>query len=312
MKKTICVIGKGHSGTGFLATILDESGVYMGKKLNNDKDKFPYNNIYRIMSLPVGHIHGKKANPWSGKVRESRVLIKNARTFVDKATNECPNVEWDFSKMISWGIPKFVRKEMKDYLKDLDDHREYDAFTDKLVGWKMTESNLIYPWLVRLYPDWYYIHLVRDVRDMMARPELTDTESHTNLFNVKDYKSYPNKFFVNEKTSRKRAPFNHLVQAINWKYQLDIVKSIQAPNYIRVTLEDLVMNQDEELKRLSEFLGFELKKIHAEEEVVESWKGRDGKVRENWEEFSFLDDYMEELKYSDWPLFGDNKEYRRK
>ena len=276
MKKTICVIGKGHSGTGFLATILSKSGVYMGAKTNKDMDKFPVKNIHKTMSLPVGYKIGAP--------------IKNARTFVDKATNECPNVEWDFSKMISWGIPNPVREEMKNYLEDLDEH------DGELVGWKLTESNLIYPWLVRLYPDWYYIHLVRDVRDILSRPELTDTESH---------KSYPNKFFINEKTTLKKAPFNHLVQAINWKYQLDIVKSIQAPNYIRVTLEDLVMSQDEELKRLSEFLGYELKKIHIKEEVVESWKGRDGKVRENWEEFSFLNDYMEELKYSDWPNWED-------
>ena len=285
MKKTICVIGKGHSGTGFLATILSKSGVYMGAKTNKDMDKFPVKNIHKTMSLPVGYKIGAP--------------IKNARTFVDKATNECPNVEWDFRKMISWGIPNPVREEMKNYLEDLDEH------DGELVGWKLTESNLIYPWLVRLYPDWYYIHLVRDVRDILSRPELTDTESHTDLFNVKDYKSYPNKFFINEKTTLKKAPFNHLVQAINWKYQLDIVKSIQAPNYIRVTLEDLVMSQDEELKRLSEFLGYELKKIHIKEEVVESWKGRDGKVRENWEEFSFLNDYMEELKYSDWPNWED-------
>ena len=285
MKKTICVIGKGHSGTGFLATILSKSGVYMGAKTNKDMDKFPVKNIHKTMSLPVGYKIGAP--------------IKNARTFGDKATNECPNVEWDFSKMISWGIPNPVREEMKNYLEDLDEH------DGELVGWKLTESNLIYPWLVRLYPDWYYIHLVRDVRDILSRPELTDTESHTDLFNVKDYKSYPNKFFINEKTTLKKAPFNHLVQAINWKYQLDIVKSIQAPNYIRVTLEDLVMSQDEELKRLSEFLGYELKKIHIKEEVVESWKGRDGKVRENWEEFSFLNDYMEELKYSDWPNWED-------
>jgi|TARA_Y100000296_G_C5169546_1_gene256523 hypothetical protein len=303
MKKTICVIGKGHSGTGFLASILDESGVYMGAKTNRDMDKFPYNNIYRIMSLPVGHIHGKKANPWSGKVRESRVLIKNARTFVDKATNECPNVEWDFSKMISWGIPKFVRKEMKDYLKDLDDHREYDAFTDKLVGWKLTESNLIYPWLVRLYPDWYYIHLVRDVRDTMNRPELSDTDSHTDLFNVKGYTSKPNKH---------KFPRNNLVRALNWKYQLDIVKCIEAPNYMRITLEDLVMSHGETIKKISDFLGVEVNEGRPKKEVVESWKDRDGKPRDNWEEFSFLNDYMEELKYSDWPLFGDNKEYRRK
>jgi hypothetical protein len=292
MKKTVCVIGKGHSGTGFLASILDESGVYMGAKTNRDMDKFPVKNIHRTMSLPVGYRIGAP--------------IKNARTFVDKATNECPNVEWDFSKMISWGIPNPVREEMKNYLEDLDEH------DGELVGWKLTESNLIYPWLVRLYPDWYYIHLVRDVRDMMARPELTDTESHTNLFNVKDYISFPNKFFVNEKTPRKKAPFNHLVQAINWKYQLDIVKSIETPNYIRITLEDLVMSHGEVIKKLSHFLGFEVNPGSPRKEVVESWKGKSGKGCENWEEFSFLNDYMEELKYSDWPLFGDNKEYRRK
>ena len=287
MKKTICVIGKGHSGTGFLASILDESGVYMGHHLNRDMDKGPYAIMYKIMSLPVGYGQAGK--------------IEGVRKFVEKVTDEYPNVEWDFTKMVNWGIPKDVRINMKAYLEDLDDY----TIEEKFVGWKLTESNLIYPWLVRLYPDWYYIHLVRDVRDILSRPELTDTEAHTELFNVTNHVSKPTK-------RPKLGDAGFIVRALNWKYQIDITKSIEAPNYIRVTLEDLVMSQDEELKRLSEFLGFELKKIHAKEEVVESWKGRNGKVRENWEEFSFLNDYMEELKYSDWPLLGDNKEYRRK
>jgi hypothetical protein len=244
--------------------------------------------MYKIMGMPVGY--------------QNRDRLSHISPFVKMATNKSPNTEWDFKGMIIDKIPSEFIDTLAYYLRDLDNYVN-DPRYGELVGWKMTESNLIYPWLVRLYPEWYYVHIVRDVRDLLTREEYTDTESHTNLFNVRGYKSYPQK---------NKMPRRPIIQAINWKYQLDIVKSIQAPNYIRVTLEDLVMSQDEELKRLSEFLGFELKKIHAEEEVVESWKGRDGKVRENWEEFSFLDDYMEELKYSDWPLLGDNKEYRRK
>jgi len=289
MKKTICVIGKGHSGTGFLATILNESGVYMGKKTNRDMDKGPPDNIYRIMSLPVGCRQGAIA-------RHKKSGTKYAR-YVKAATDSVPNIEWDFSGMVNGSIPHIVRYELKTYIEDLKN------ITQNLVGWKLTESNLIYPWLVRLYPDWYYIHLVRDVRDIMDRPELTDTESHTDLFNVEGYTSRPNK---------NKFPENNLVRALNWKYQLDIVKSIETPNYIRITLEDLVMSHGEVIKKLSDFLGFEVNPGRPRKEVVESWKGKNGKGRENWEEFSFLNDYMEELKYSEWPLFGDNKEYRRK
>ena len=289
MKKTICVIGKGHSGTGFLATILKGSGVYMGKHTNRDMDKGPFDNIYRIMSLPVGCRQGAIA-------RHKKSGTKYAR-YVKAATDSVPNIEWDFSGMVNGSIPHIVRYELKTYIEDLKN------ITQNLVGWKLTESNLIYPWLVRLYPDWYYIHLVRDVRDMLKRPELTDTDSHTDLFNVEGYTSRPNKH---------KFPGNNLVRALNWKYQLDIVKSIETPNYIRITLEDLVMSHGEVIKKLSDFLGFEVNPGRPKKEVVESWRGKNGKGRENWEEFSFLNDYMEELKYSEWPLFGDNKEYRRK
>ena len=317
MKKTICVIGKGHSGTGFLAKTFHKSGVYMGAVLNEHMDKGPYSLIWKSMSLPVGYHAAYKEGIRLSTVTPSSVYVR-------MATNKSPNVEWNFTEMLRNEIPPEFQYDLWLYLKDLS------AYNGELVGWKMTESNLIYPWLVRLHPEWYYVHIVRDVRDILSRQEMTDTATHTDTFNIQGYASHPQKNHI---------PRRHIIQAINWKYQLDIVKSINAPNYIRITLEDFVMNQDRILDKLSDFVGFKVAKVEAKKEVVESWKERDHdppvakeykntnysghwnsqlNSKMNWNDghegfsYSFLNDYMKEFKYPDWPKYGDNKKYRRK
>ena len=281
MKKTICVIGKGHSGTRFLADTLQSSGVYMGRELNPSMDKGPYHKFFDIMDMPAEYILSK--------------------------TNSPNNSEWDFSRMLNEPIPLHFVDEMKGYLEDIE------SYGGEAVGWKLTESNLVYPWLVRLYPDWYYIHLVRDVRDCFFRPEQSDTLKHTESFNIPEYVPIRNK---------NTPPENHMLSALNWKYQIDIVKSISPKNYMRLTLEDLVMKQDEKLYELLHFLGFQLEKLPAKKKVVESWRlnksesytNVTGRTPSNFDSnlYPFLDDYMEEFKYPDWPRLGDNKEHRRK
>ena len=321
MKKTICVIGKGHSGTGFFTEHFHKSGVFVGENdnLNKHFDKAPYDAIYEIMSYPVGY-------EYENRLDHIPQFVEMAKPVINRYghTNKDPNTEWDFTKMIKDEIPSKVINNMTKYLKDLDEH------DGELVGWKLTESNLIYPWLVRLYPEWYYVHIVRDVRDILSRQEMTDTATHTDTFNIQGYASHPQKNHI---------PRRHIIQAINWKYQLDIVKSINAPNYIRITLEDFVMNQDRILDKLSDFVGFKVAKVEAKKEVVESWKERDHdppvakeykntnysghwnsqlNSKMNWNDghegfsYSFLNDYMKEFKYPDWPKYGDNKKYRRK
>ena len=70
------------------------------------------------------------------------------------------------------------------------------------------------------------------------------------------------------------------------------------------------------------FLGFQLEKLPAKKKVVESWRlnksesytNVTGRTPSNFDSnlYPFLDDYMEEFKYPDWPRLGDNKEHRRK
>ena len=92
--------------------------------------------------------------------------------------------------------------------------------------------------------------------------------------------------------------------------KLDIVKSIPVKNYMRIKLEDLVINQDEEIDKLSNFLGFQIEKLPTRKEVVESWRQKDfesyinvtGRKPSNFNSnlYPFLDDYMRELNYPDW------------
>ena len=269
MKKVICIIGKGHSGTRFLANTLQSSGVYMGEELNPSMDKGPYHTFFDIMDMPVNYVSPKINLP-------------------------C-NSEWNFSKMLTESIPLDFIDKFKNYMGDIEN------YTGELAGWKLTENNLIYPWMVRLYPDWYYIHLVRDVRDSFSRPEHADTLKHTYLFNIPSYIPVRNK---------NTPPENHMISALNWKYHLDIVKSIPVKNYMRIKLEDLVINQDEEIDKLSNFLGFQIEKLPTRKEVVESWRQKDfesyinvtGRKPSNFNSnlYPFLDDYMRELNYPDW------------
>ena len=83
-------------------------------------------------------------------------------------------------------------------------------------------------------------------------------------------------------------------RAISWKYQREIVKATPAPkNTVFVRFEDMVMNQSETLKILSDFLGFELAKIEMRSSSVGRYKTDSEKHT-----FDFFLDDMKECGYA--------------
>ena len=64
-------------------------------------------------------------------------------------------------------------------------------------------------------------------------------------------------------------------------------------NVVSVRFEDFVLNQEETLQRLEEFLGFQLARIVVREDSVGRWK-TDSEQRH----FDFLDEPIEELGYT--------------
>lgn len=235
----ITVIGRGHSGTRSMSHTLIQSGVYMGEEINVSGDLLDnLNDIYDAC----------------------RVFAKYVKYEGD--------LKWDFSKVLSMPIdPEFTRL-VESYLSNV---LKSDA---PYKGWKIPETTLIYPWIVRMFPDIRYIHWVRDPRDCILSGHLTDD---LHKFGI-DY----------DDTDDIR-----LRRAISWKYQRDIMNATPEPEHVcRVRFEDMVFNQDETLKRLEKFLGIPLAKIEMRSDSVGRYKTAEGVSY-----FDFFRDEMEKCGY---------------
>ena len=121
-------------------------------------------------------------------------------------------------------------------------------------GWKIPETTLVFPWIVRLFPEIHYISWIRDPRDSILARHMTDDLADFGI-------SY-------DKTDDVR-----LRRAISWKYQVELVRATPKPkHWYRVRFEDFVLAQDQTLKGLGDYLGFPLAKIPVRPDSVGRWK----------------------------------------
>ena len=218
----ITVIGRGHSGTRAMSHTLSQSGVYMGAELNVSGDLVPATDLYeacRVMNRHVVHKGG---------------------------------VEWDFSALHTMPIdPAFVRL-VESYLGSV---LSSDA---SRKGWKLPETTLILPWIVRMFPDIHYIYWTRDPRDSILGSHITD-----------DLADFGVPYEKTDDLRRRRA--------VSWQYQYEIMRATPAPAHqLCVCFEDFVLNQRPALDRIEEFLGFALEQVEVRPESVGRWKTDDG------------------------------------
>lgn len=235
----VTVIGRGHSGTRAISHTLSASGVFMGCPQNSSGDLLPPEAMYDAC-----------------RVLARRVRWKGA-------------LEWDFTALHTMPIPDeftaLIRSYLKIVLESPAPHR----------GWKIPETTLAYPWILRLFPDIKYIFWIRDPRDCVIGPHLTD---HLGDFGIE----YP----PTEDERRRRA--------ISWKYQYELVKATPQPaNWIEVRFEDFVLRQDETLKRLEAFLGIPMARIPVQPDAVGRWK-KDG----HQHMFDFFETAMRDYGYA--------------
>lgn len=214
----ITIIGRGHSGTRAISHTLSASGVYMGEPLNGSGDLVPPEAMYeacRVMAKHVEHLGGMR---------------------------------WDFDALHTMPIdPEFTRL-IEEYLASV---LSSDA---PRRGWKIPETTLVYPWIVRMFPDAKYIYWVRDPRDCVLAPHVTDDLAR---FDIK---------YDPVETERER-------RAISWKYQVEIYRATPRPkNMIEIRFEDFIFKQKETLGRLEEYLGLPLSEIPVRPESVGRWK----------------------------------------
>ena len=159
---------------------------------------------------------------------------------------------WDFSRILEMDIdPEFtalIESYLEDVLNSKTEHR----------GWKIPETTLVYPWIARMFPKIKYIHWIRDPRDGILAGHKTDDLSRFGI-------AYPE-----TDDNRKR-------RAISWQYQYQLMKATPLPeNVLLVRFEDFVLNQEQTLQRLEEFLGFPLGRIIVRPDAVGRWKTADG------------------------------------
>ena len=121
-------------------------------------------------------------------------------------------------------------------------------------GWKIPETTLVFPWIVRLFPDIKYIFWIRNPRDCILGGHLTDDLHDWGI-------DYP----ATDDIRMKRA--------ISWKYQQDLVKATPKPaHWMETRLEDFILCQDETLSRIEQFMGIPIAKIEARRDSVERYK----------------------------------------
>lgn len=232
------IIGRGHSGTRAISHTLYTSNVYMGDPINASGDLLPPQAMYEACRVMARYVQ------WQG------------------------GLNWDFSALHTMDIPAEFTDLLNVYLKsvmnDKSEHR----------GWKIPETTLIYPWLVRLYPEIQYIFWIRNPRDSILGHHITD-----------DLTDFGIQY---EKTDDIR-----LRRAISWKYQYDIVQSVSRPaKWIEVRFEDFVLKQEEALQRLEAFLGIPLARIIVRPDSVGRYKTDNGV---NY--FDFFKPMMHEYDY---------------
>ena len=221
----VTIIGRGHSGTRAMSHTLYTSGVFMGRTINTSGDKVPPGDLYEACRIFARYVR------WEG------------------------GLSWDFSRVMEMDIdPSFVEK-VESYLADVMENG------NSCRGWKLPETTLIYPWIVRMFPDIRYIHWIRDPRDGILAPHRTDDLADFGI-------AYP----ATENIRRQRA--------ISWLYQYQLMKAMPNPDHlITVRFEDFVLKQEETLLRLEAFLGIPLSRIVVRPEAVGRWKKASGDLQ---------------------------------
>ena len=234
----ITIIGRGHSGTRSISHTLSASGVFMGEPLNVSGDLLPPDSMYDA-----------------------------CRVFAQYVKYEGNN-KWDFSKVHNCEIPHEFKVLIEEYLQSVTNS------TAENKGWKIPETTLIYPWIVRMFPEIKYIFWVRDPRDCILGGHITDD---LNRFGIQY-----------DKTDDERHN-----RAISWLYQREIVRATPSPkNSLSIRLEDMVFDQDNTIARISDYLGIPIAKIEMRPDSVGRYKTDTGVHM-----YDFFEADMKELGY---------------
>lgn len=158
----------------------------------------------------------------------------SAKIFSDTVKVKSP-YSWNFKDT---NPPTVIQRLIKSYLKDL-------LLSDQPSYFKLPETTLCYPWIVKMFPNAKYINWVRDPRDFGIH--LSDNFSRWHI-------KVPDDWITNY--TKRGVSKDRINAAISCKYQFDIVESTKRPkNFLRMRYEDFCQDQYSEIERLKGFLG---------------------------------------------------------
>jgi len=232
----IIVLGRGHSGTRALSYTLLGSGVSLGPHINETGDSCPAVPMYRAV-----------------------VMAGERVKYVG-------DYQWDFSDIMGDPPKEFV-DHIDRYTSDIKKMKSPN-------GWKLPETILAAPWIIKMFPDAHYIHWVRDPRDSIMGPHGTDRLDQYAV-------AAPECDGIEQR-------------AISWKYQHDLCLAAPAPkNSITIRFEDFINYQDDVLGALQDFLGIPMAKVVVNRESIGRWRKAKYNVH-----FEFLRPLMKEYNYA--------------
>lgn len=215
--KTIIVLGRGHSGTRAIANLLQSNGIFLGYPLVDSSDLVPATPVYEAC-----RIFGQK-------------IVSTG------------NFSWNFDDAINAEIPKHFEELIAVYLRSFFESKW------QWKGWKLPETTLIFPWIFRMFPDAYYLYLVRDPRDSVLRDHLTDD---LGFFGIPTYS-------ISETYQRR---------LLSWKYHFELIESscrlLSPKRFQTIHFERLVLNTEIVIQEISDFLGLQLHQIQMHAETV--------------------------------------------
>lgn len=257
----ITIIGRGHGGTRAISHTLIASSVFMGEPLNRSGDLLPPQAMYDACRVLARYV------TWQG------------------------GLAWDFAALHTMPIPDEFTALIHEYLKKVL------AAKDEHKGWKIPETTLVFPWIVRMFPEIKYIHWVRNPRDNILARHLTDDLGDFGIpqpdAEALLRERYPALLDAAVTAQERDELLWRARRAISWHYQHAIVKATPKPaNWIVVRFEDFVNQQEATLAQLERYLGFPLGRIIVRRETV----GRYDRV-EGVSYFDFLEEGMREFGY---------------
>jgi len=199
------VIGAtGGSGTRVVARLARHAGYDLGRNLNEAED-----------ALEFYPFHEKWINPFLAAERHHRALSKSESELMDI----------DFQSALERHCPANLR-------------------AGRRWGWKAPRSIYLLPFLHRHLPDYKFIHVLRDGRDMVLSPNQNQLRKHGPA--VMDWKE---RWF---RSAPERALL--LWERVNMR-AAEFGQSELGENYLLVRFEDLCAKPVETTAHIMNFLG---------------------------------------------------------